>query len=208
MKRKSFTLIELITVIIVLGILVSISAPKVYTIIEKSKQAEAITILTKMYNGYKAAIVDDILIPEGTNYKLYNFGDFEPGSERNRCFNPDEIDAFPDSPVGRSAASWAALGFEKNPNNETTDLHFSYDFLKPASGWPNAEDYLSTGPGNRGTGIRPSTAGFPQSIGVAWRKENNTPGWLGFYDIHLESDGLWIFIDMKTGEITKGDFYQ
>ncbi|MFC1709159.1 type IV pilin protein [Candidatus Omnitrophota bacterium] len=209
MKIRGFTIIEMTVVMVVVGILASISVPKTNKIMQKSKQAEAINMLTKMYRGYKTAIIDGVLVDEANSYMLYNYTLYGNPSTQSLCFNPDESNQSPNDPSDRSVGSWAALGFEQNPNYETTGLYFSYDFLKPTAGWA-PDDYASTGSSPRSNAMRPSSAGGTQNIGVAWLKVNrdNTQDGDEFYDIYDEPDGKWIFIDMHTGKIFKGSYYQ
>ena len=184
-----FTLIELIVVIIIIGILASISVPQYHKMVEKSRQAEAIEILTKMYRGYKILIVDEILNEQGN---------FINGTHP-LFFNPDESNSFPNSPADRSDIGWRALGFDGNINEERDTLYFSYDFLKENEGqkytWGGrvADDY------------RPPAANNDDIIAVGWRKTSNErdPNF-GFFPI--DSD-RWIFINMNTGEIYKSEHY-
>ncbi|MFC1709158.1 type IV pilin protein [Candidatus Omnitrophota bacterium] len=208
MKIRGFSLLEMIVVIVVVGILAGISLPQINKAMQRSRQAEAISILVRMYRGYKTAIAEGVLIPYSNSYMLYNYNDYGTKEQDwSRCFNPDESNKKPNKPSDRSADSWAALGFEQNPNYETTGLYFSYDFLKPAT-WPNKEDHHSTGSDPRTkNGIRPGSVGPQQNIGVAWLKTGNTQDGDEFYPIYDEPDGKWIFIDMDTGKITKGSFY-
>lgn len=209
MRLKGFTLVELMVVIMIVGILASILFPRLNKAKDKSKQAEAMEMLTRMYKGYKIAIMDGLLVPQFDNYKLYNYTLYGNPSRQRRCFNPDESDSDPDRPSDRSQDSWIVLGFGRNPNYDNNDLHFSYDFHKPeTSSWVN-DDRRSTGSSPRGnSGIRPSSAGVNQAIGVAWLKSGYSQDGNGFYPIWDEPDGKWLFIDMDTGQITKGSYFQ
>jgi len=51
--KKSFTIIETMIVVIIIGIMAAISVATYRNIIESSKQAEATGILTTLYKGYK-----------------------------------------------------------------------------------------------------------------------------------------------------------
>lgn len=208
-RLRGITLVELVVVVIIVGILTSILLPQLNKAKDKSKQAEAAEMLTRMYKGYKIAIMDGLLVPEDDNYKLYNYTAYGNPSRQHRCFNPDESDQSPDVPSDRSQDSWIALGFGRNPNYDCNDLHFSYDFLKPATTYWVTRDCESTGSSPRGSsGIRPSSAGANQALGVAWFKSGYSLDGNGFYPIYDEPDGKWFYIDMDTGRITKGSYFQ
>ena len=211
---------ELIVVILVIGILASIATPQLQKAVEKSRQGEAITILNNMYKGYKIAIMDGIILPCDTSY---NFppntpqnpsSDFCIDNQNKRWFNPDESDLFPSYNTDHSANSWAALGFEENPNVENPNYYFSYDFLKPLTGsWTVEEDH-STGPTLTGRGSTDLTAPRPAdgdcsvcgpfNLGVAWRKD----GPIIEYGLYHINSTKWIAIDMDTGKIYKSAAYK
>lgn len=192
-----FTLIELMVVVVIISVLASLAIPLFSKTIEKSRQAEAINMLSMMYKGYKDLIVDETLCKSGNSYNFCNGSDF----------NPDESDSYPDNPPGRSSTSWGALSFDNNPNHANSNLYFSYDFLKPKSGGWQDRDYLSQGDSSDGRnppGIRPT--GYDNvNMGVAWRKTRNSYGYNNQYPI---DNTKWIIIDMDTGAIVKSDTYR
>ncbi len=74
MRRKGFTLIELIIVIIIIGILASISVPIMRRNVSRARQSEAVTALgtlrtaARMYTsarGRAPTILNDLLLPNG-----------------------------------------------------------------------------------------------------------------------------------------------
>ena len=204
MQRQAFTLTELMAVVIIIAILGTIAAPLYFARVEKSRKAEAVTMLLRMYKGYHTAIIDEDLVPCQNSYNLWNHTC--SGNER-RWFNPDESDRSPNVPTGRSDLSWKVIGFEENPNLEQDHLYFTYDFLKP-NNWPS-DDSHSAGPPPRPMRPNDGQAAFNgMNMGVAWRKDGNTKNWQDFYDIFPESDGKWYCIDLDTGVIYNGTAYQ
>ena len=54
-KRKGFTLIELLIVVLIMGILASVAMPQYFKSVEKSRSAEAITILSSIASAQERA---------------------------------------------------------------------------------------------------------------------------------------------------------
>ncbi|MDD5006051.1 MAG: type II secretion system protein [Candidatus Omnitrophica bacterium] len=186
MKREGFTLLELIVTAIIIGILASLSVPQFVKGIEKSRQAEAIDILTKMYRGYKIAIIDEVIcLPAG------NFCN-------GTTFSPEESDYSAVNPYGYSQPSWAALGFESNANNIYNTSYFTYQALLP-----NEYIFVNT-PTGRYTNTRP-TGSNSAIIGVAYRKTSNTRQDYSLFPIDT---ARWIYINLTTGAIGKSSHYQ
>ena len=181
-----FTLIELIVVVIIIGILATIGLPQFNKVVEKSRRSEAINMLTRMYRGYKTLLVDEVVDGDGN---------FINGTNP-ALFNPDESNTTPNSPSGRSVMSWGALEFNQNPNYQSDNLYFSYDFLKD-------EEYSETGQGRiNGNGRPPDSS--EMTIGVAWRKTSNDKSGDQLFPVDFSK---WIFINMNTGQIFKSDNY-
>ncbi|MDD5618808.1 MAG: type II secretion system protein [Candidatus Omnitrophica bacterium] len=185
-KEKSFTLLELITATVIISILLTIFLPKFIKNIAKSRQVEAIDILTRMYKSYRILAIDEI-IDSAT-------GNFINGTTPADRFNPDESNVFPDS-TGRSDFSWKALGFSQNVNYKYNNLYFSYDFLK-------SSETSATGTGRVGTGRPPSSAGI---IAVAWLKTSSDKPWGELFSVDFNK---YVFIFMNNGTIVKSIDYQ
>ena len=190
-KEKSFTLIEIIVVVIIIGILATIGLPQFNKVVEKSRRSEAINILMKMYREYKILVVDQIID--------LTYACFINGTTPGELFDPDECNCFPNNPPNRSIVGWNALGFNTNPNGscmEGNSLNFSYEFIR-------ADDdprylYMFSRDG------RP-LGSDAMHIAVAWRKISNEKIDPGFFEIDPDK---WIYINMNTGEIYKSEHYQ
>lgn len=181
-KEDSFTLMELIATIIIIGILASLALPNLAKTIERSRQAEAIDILTRMYRGYKILIIDEIINP--------TTGNFMNGT----VFNPDESNILPNNPTGRSDLSWKALTFPQNPNYQYNNLYFSYDFLKAGEQSVNRSDCIGTPPTATGA-----------AWAIAYRKlSNNKVTGTELYPVDFNKR---IYIYMNNGTIVKSSDY-
>jgi type IV pilus assembly protein PilA len=66
MKRKGFTLLELMIVVAIISILASVSIPALMRYIRKSKTAEATLNLRKMYDGEMAYFQEEHTVSSGT----------------------------------------------------------------------------------------------------------------------------------------------
>jgi prepilin-type N-terminal cleavage/methylation domain-containing protein len=185
-KQKSFTLVEIMVAVIIVGILVTIALPGFIKNAEESRQTEAIDILTRMYKGYRALITEEV---------INNDGNFINGTAAD-MFNPDESNTVPNNPSGRSDMSWKALGFPQNVNYEHTNLYFSYDFLK---GGESSESRSNC------TGS-PPTAEAPCPWGIAYRKRSNA--WVGGTHLYPVNFNKRIYIIMSNGAIVKSSEYQ
>ena len=58
-RRKGFTLLEILIVVIIIGVLASVAISKYTWVIERSRSAEATEVLLKAYAGYKRLLMDD-----------------------------------------------------------------------------------------------------------------------------------------------------
>jgi len=186
-RINSFTLIELIVVMMIIGILAVISMPVLSRMIEKSRQAEAIDILTRMYKGFRVLVTDEI-VDAGT-------AGFINGT-LPYYFNPDESDSCC-NPPGRSGSGWSALGFPQNPNEQYNNLYFSYDFLKKGESSPTRDSSLGSPPGvpNNSNGIH---------WGIAYRKLSNNRLANKLFPVDFNKR---IYIYMNNGTIVKSSDY-
>lgn len=183
MRQKGFTLIEIMAVVIIIGVLAIIAWPKFYSVVEKSRKAEAINILSRMYKEYRTLIIEEVLIPGG---------DFTNGS----TFSPKESDHNVVDPLGVSPSSWISLGFECNPNMVHDNLYFTYQVL-------NAGDNYFTHSATGHDGYMPPGS-TSQTVGLAFRKT----GPRAEYSLFPVNTQKWIFIYMNNGTIVTSSHYQ
>lgn len=86
--RKGYTLLEVMLVVIVMAILASITIPRVITIVERSRGAEAREVLYKTYAGYQRYVEDNTsALPAGDTSKWMMLGMSNPNSMTGRFFN-------------------------------------------------------------------------------------------------------------------------
>jgi len=86
--RKGYTLLEVMLVVIVMAILVRITIPRVVSIVERSRGAEAREILYKTYAGYQRYVEDNTsALPAGDSNKWRMLGMSNPNSMTGRFFN-------------------------------------------------------------------------------------------------------------------------
>ncbi|MBY0754406.1 type II secretion system GspH family protein [Clostridium sardiniense] len=74
MKKKGFTLIELIAVIAILAILAVIAVPRVISYVDRSKKVAIQTEAKVIYDAAERAYNEGILIPTSNNIWDYNNG--------------------------------------------------------------------------------------------------------------------------------------
>jgi prepilin-type N-terminal cleavage/methylation domain-containing protein len=85
---KGYTLLEVMLVVIVMAILVRITIPRVVSIVERSRGAEAREVLYKTYAGYQRYIEDNTsALPAGDSSKWRMLGMSDPNSMTGRYFN-------------------------------------------------------------------------------------------------------------------------
>lgn len=108
MLRDSFTILELLVVIVIIGVLASLAIPQYKDMVEKSRGSEAHAIFKKTRDGYSTR---------------RSLGECMVGA----CgWNPN-VGTAPADPA--SDASWHAI-FMDNPNSDPLGL-FNYDVWEP-----------------------------------------------------------------------------
>ena len=63
LKRKGFTLLELMIVVIIIGILATVAIPQFTSVVEKARAAEAITILGSIRTGMSLYYLESGVYP-------------------------------------------------------------------------------------------------------------------------------------------------
>lgn len=85
---RGYTLLEIMLVVIVIGIVASMTVPRVLGIVERSRGAEAREVLYKSFAGYQRYIEDNTSrLPASDNNKWRLLGMGNPNSLGNRLFN-------------------------------------------------------------------------------------------------------------------------
>ncbi|MDQ0148286.1 prepilin-type N-terminal cleavage/methylation domain-containing protein [Eubacterium multiforme] len=87
MKKKGFTLIELIAVIAILAILAAIAVPRVIQYVDKSKKVAIQSEAKVIYNAAEAAYNDGLLVPNSNNVYVKRNEDGKPVSNETVKFD-------------------------------------------------------------------------------------------------------------------------
>ena len=178
---KSFTMVELVVVIIVIGILAYISAPQINKAIEKSRQAEAIEVLARIYRGYKILVIDGFL--DESSYR------YNPSSARRLT---NQTSGTWNPVIAGADWDWEVLEFDGNPNSYAD--YFYFDFL------PNGIPAAQAGGGPPGRNCASEWNSFlSSSNNLALAVRRNSDG--------SKDCVKYIYIDCQTGSITKSSSY-
>ena len=94
-NTRGFTLLEVIISLLIMSLLAAIVIPGYKNYTEQVRKTGALSVLTRIYHGYKRLVIDDLYIPFGPKFMLTN------GKNFGTTFNSD----------------WGVLGFDQDPNN-------------------------------------------------------------------------------------------
>lgn len=86
-NKNGFTLIEIMVVVIVIGALASLALMNYTAVVDRTKIAEAKSILLNGYAGYQRMMFDGETVGGGNPLTWARLGMSDPGAEANRHFD-------------------------------------------------------------------------------------------------------------------------
>lgn len=182
-RYYGYTLIEIMVTLVIVTILSSLASVQYFRMAEKSRQAEAIEVLTRVFRGYKILVADELLNIDPASSSHYQY--LPPSKRRLTNMTAGTWDPNIAGPTW----VWGVLGFEDNPNNNAA-LDFAYDFLP--------QGITSGQAGCGGAGGFGSFLSSPHNVAVARRKDSaGNP-----------TCDRYIYIDCDNGTIGKSSTYQ
>ena len=119
--KSGFTLIELLVVVLIIGILAAIALPQYQRVVEKSRMAEAITILRSIANANQVFFMANGRYAKQNEIELLDIS--VPGAVDNTTWGAGRIRTkyFIYSPTGSSApADWLALAWRTTEDENSS----------------------------------------------------------------------------------------
>ena len=146
--KKGFTLIELLVVVLIIGILAAVAMPQYTKAVEKSRAAEAITILKYMHQQGELCVLErgekdcsnktneDLGIELGGNMTCEYNGDREICCNKHWCFENNLLDRGDMCALGISTTASAARINNASPEN-SEDVLYLLEYEDSRQGCPN-----------------------------------------------------------------------
>jgi prepilin-type N-terminal cleavage/methylation domain-containing protein len=146
--KKGFTLIELLVVVLIIGILAAVAMPQYTKAVEKSRAAEAITILKYMHQQGELCVLErgaadcsgttneDLGIELGGNMTCHYDGTSENCCNKHWCFKNNLADWGDECAPGISTTPSAARINNASPEN-SEDFLYLLEYEDSRQGCPN-----------------------------------------------------------------------
>ncbi len=135
-SRRAFTLIELMTVVFIIGFLAAIAIPGYIRYVRRSKTSEALTAIPAIYRGVTAYYQTEHTTRSG-GIVTANLPNTTPAV-------PTSLSSVAGTTYAPSATDWDDATWQAVSFSISSPMRFQYQYCKTTSGGPNACQSTST----------------------------------------------------------------